>query len=122
MARQYERYLGDLDMRREHEAGGGENGWESWDEDELEMARIRYRKAHRELSHACPELQLNMPELLDGVPPNESNSYPCPCGHGRVMRWPWMVDRETWGFCGCDDGLREKIALCSAWVPDWMGW
>jgi hypothetical protein len=122
-AHRYEMELGDLQQRRQWEDDGIEDPWETWDEDELDLRKLNYRKALRQLGYAFPELLLNVQELVAGVPANENNSQPCPCGHGRVLRWPWMLDTEALGFCACEMALHERICLRGQWIdPTGLGW
>lgn len=96
-AYRFEHVFDEVAGRRQLEADGYEDAWDSFDEDELEMTRLApqvpYRQALRRLAQAFPELELRVLELVDGVRAAEHNSRPCvplwPCGHGRLAHeWP----------------------------------
>jgi hypothetical protein len=122
-AYRFEHVFDEVAGRRQLEANGYEDAWDSFDEDELEMTRLRYRQALRRLAQAFPELELRVSELVDGVRAAEHNSRPCPCGHGRLAQWPWVLQTQSLGYCdGSSAWCTELITCRSEWIPPTMGW
>ena len=118
---QLECEISDIPQRRAWEAEGVENAWEDYDEDEVELRKLRYAQALRRLGRAFPELELQVSEQVEGVQASEHNSRPCPCGHGRLAQWPWLLQTQELGFC-------RELECCALecwrgeWIPDDMAY
>jgi len=103
-------------------------GWDvseqraEYDEDAVEIKRLHYKRALRGLSESFPELEICVPQHLDGEHATEHNSRPCVCGQGRLPLWPWMLHRPRLGFCGCDEGWMDVLDVRGDWIPKWMPW
>jgi len=64
----------------------------------LEVARIKYKHALRRLATEFPELMIP-PGLHAGLDASEQETRPCPCGAGKLPRWPWALQTVCLGFC-----------------------
>ena len=63
-------------------------------EEELELARLRYKHALRRLKAAFPST------LNDCSPEGKcEHRRPCPCGQGQRGAWPWVIQTPARGFC-----------------------
>ena len=76
------------------------------DIEEEALARVKY-------THALLRLQKAFPELELGATGPVERTRLCPCGNGRLARWPWMLE-VRWGLGG--DFLRY---LCPGALPRW---
>ena len=70
-----------------------------YNEEEEEVARVRYLYALRRLAKAFPELEVPVPELCAGLQAALQCTRPCPCGVGLLARWPWVLQTTGLGFC-----------------------
>ena len=93
-----------------------------FDEDEVEIERLRYKQALKRLAAAFPELELDVPALLGDVRANEHNSRACPCGDGRLIQWPWLLHRARMGFCACHESGYYVVCERQKWIPQDMPW
>ena len=64
----------------------------------IEVARIKYKHALRRLAAEFPELMIP-PGLHAGLDASEQETRPCPCGAGKLSRWPWALQTVCLGFC-----------------------
>ena len=72
-------------------------------EEEYEVALVRYKHAFRRLRESFPEVD------------EEHGRRPCPCGHGALPMWPWVVQTAGLGYCECDMATWERICWRSEW-------
>ena len=92
----------------------GELASEDFDEEELEIAKLRYKRALKHLSQEIPELELGVAVQLEGVRVSEHSCRRCRCGNGWFAHeWPWMLVTEALGFCNDE---------CSEWSIDLLTW
>ena len=70
-----------------------------YNEEEEEVARVRYLYALRRLAKVFPELEVPVPELCAGLKAALQCTRPCPCGVGLLARWPWVLQTTGLGFC-----------------------
>ena len=75
------------------------------DEEHYEVACVKHKHAMRRLWEAFPE-----------VSGEESHRRPCPCGHGALAMWPWVVQTAQQGFCECDMASWERTCWRSEWI------
>ena len=107
----------------EDEAAGWDVSEEraEYDEDAVEIKRLHYKRALRSLSESFPELEICVPQHLDGEHATEHNSHPCVCGQGRLPLWPWMLHRPRLASV-----LAFAVAMRVGWMcpirGDWMPW
>ena len=96
-------------------------------EEREEVARVRYKHALRKLAEAFPELELPA-GLYAGLHASEQVTRPCPCGAGRLARWPWVLQTKALGFCpgavvaedpDSPDGRHDWEDIC--WRGEWIG-
>jgi len=71
----------------------------AYNEEEEDLARVRYRHALRRLAKAFPELEVPVPELCAGLQADQQCTRPCPCGAGLLAKWPWVLQTPQLGFC-----------------------
>ena len=90
-------------LQAEKEGDDASELWCDFDEDGVEIRRIQYRRMLKRLSEAFPELELQIPQLLEGVRADEHNSRACQCGTGRLPQWPWVTALPGKGFCECSE-------------------
>jgi len=64
----------------------------------IEVARIKYKHALRRLAAEFPELMIP-PGLHAGLDASAQETRPCPCGGGKLPRWPWALQTVCLGFC-----------------------
>ena len=76
---------------------------EYFNEEEYEVALVRYKHAFRRLRDSFPEVD------------EEHGSRPCPCGRGALPMWPWVVQAGGLGYCECDMAVWERICWRSEW-------
>ena len=88
-----------------------------YDEDGVEIRRIQYRRMLKRLSETFPELELQIPQLLEGERADAHNSRACPCGTGRLPQWPWVAAMPGKGFCDCSDASYYLGCARSDWIP-----
>ena len=91
--------------------------WIDYDEDGVEIQRIQYKRMLKQLSEAFPELELQVSQLLEGVCADEHNSCACPCGTGRLPRWPWVAAMPGKSFCDCSESSYHMCRARSDWIP-----
>ena len=120
-----------------------QNGMEKesiWDEEQLLEAeaavlQVHYKHAVRILAEAFPELELSVAEVCAGIHASEQPTRPCPCGGGKLARWPWMLQTVDLGFCPnarsgapspdgsgapfCQKHGKEIIMWVYEWVRAW---
>ena len=75
-----------------------------FNEEEYEVALVRYKHALRRLQEAFPDLD------------EQHHTRPCPCGRGALAMWPWVIQHEQGGFCGCWKAGWERVCWRSEWV------
>ena len=73
-------------------------------EELYELACVKHKDAMRRL-HA------SFPEVVD-----DHGTRPCPCGHGILGKWPWMVQTAQLGFCECWMAGWELTCWRSEWI------
>lgn len=88
-----------------------------YDEDGVEIQRLQYKRMLKQLHEAFPELELQVPQLLEGVHADEHNSRACPCGTGRLPQWPWVTAMPGKGFCECPESSYYLGCARSDWIP-----
>ena len=70
---------------------------------ELEVAKMEYKEALGLLDKCFPGLgvasHLPAERLHEGLSAHAQDTRPCPCGAGRLARWPWVLHMEGLGFC-----------------------
>ena len=71
----------------------------AYNEEEEDVARVRYRHALRRLAAAFPDLEVPVPELCAGLQADLQCTRPCPCGAGLLAKWPWVLQTPQLGFC-----------------------
>ena len=93
-------------------------------EEREEVARVGYKHALRKLAEAFPELEIPA-GLYAGLHASEQVTRPCPCGAGRLARWPWVLQTKALGFCSgawlnpdCPDGRHDWEDIC--WRNEWI--
>eukprot|EP00966_Prymnesium_polylepis_P266871 6165519-Prymnesium_polylepis.1 len=59
--------------------------YDIFNEEEYEVALVRHKHALRCLHAAFPETN------------EDHHTRPCPCGHGDLPMWPWVVQSEGSG-------------------------
>ena len=76
-----------------------------FEEEDYEVASVKYKFAIRRLLQEFPELA----PFLIVAPASEHDTRPCPCGRGVLAKWPWVVQNDWLGFCAgrAESGLRE---------------
>ena len=74
-----------------------------FNEEEYEVALVRYKHALRRLQEAFPDLD------------EQHHTRPCPCGRGALAMWPWVVQNAQGGFCGCWKAGWELVCWRSEW-------
>ena len=91
------------------------------DEEELDVAKLRFSHAMRRLKAAVAEStcgQRDVPLFRyedEHIRASEENSHPCPCGEDRISPWPWMPQPARLGFC-CNPMCDIKTRTRTAWV------
>ena len=80
----------------------------------LDLARIKYKHALRRLAAEFPELMIP-PGLHAGLDASEQETRPCPCGVGRLPRWPWALQTVCLGFCPSSNIYVDWSKLGSYW-------
>ena len=89
-----------------------------WDYQEEEEAKSRKEYAHAiQLLSDSYEFIKPRPADLALLNVSKHETRPCPCGHGRLSRWPWVVNHESMGFCDCYMSEWELLN----WRIEWMG-
>jgi len=83
-------------------------------EEKEEVARIKYKHTLRRLAAEFPELMIP-PELHAGLDASEQETRPCPCGAGRLARWPWVLQTVCLGFCPNSHKYIDWSKLGSYW-------
>ena len=71
----------------------------AYNEEEEDVARVRYKHALRRLATAFPELEVPVPELCAGLQADLQCTRPCPCEAGLLAKWPWVLQTPQLGFC-----------------------
>lgn len=104
-------------LQAEKEGDDASELWCDYDEDGVEIRRIQYRRMLKRLSEAFPELELQIPQLLEGVRADEHNSRACQCGTGRLPQWPWVTALPGKGFCECSEASYYIGCARSDWIP-----
>ena len=60
--------------------------------------------------------------LVEGVPADRTNTRRGPCGRGRLPQYPWELDYESHGYCGCDACCDDmgvwRIELVNLYDPE----
>jgi len=107
-------------LEAEKDGDDASEWWTDYDEDGVEIRRIQYKRMLKRLSEAFPELELQVPQLLEGVSADEHNSCACPCGAGRLPQWPWVAAMPGKGFCDCSDASYHLGCARSDWIPGEM--
>ena len=72
------------------------------EDEEREVARVKYMYALRRLAAEFPELKIPA-GLHAGVDASRQETRPCPCGAGLLPRWPWVFQTVSLGFCPSND-------------------
>jgi len=80
----------------------------------LDSARIKYKHALRRLAAEFPELMIP-PGLHAGLDASKQETRPCPCGVGRLPRWPWALQTVCLGFCPSSNIYVDWSKLGSYW-------
>ena len=75
-----------------------------YDEEEHELACVQHK-------HAMSRLRARFPEASE-----THHTRPCPCGHGALAMWPWVVQTAQLGFCDCQMAKWERICWRSDWI------
>jgi hypothetical protein len=90
----------------------------SYDEELDEIARLEYKYAMRQLldQGVCPD---PCPMFAHA---SQHHTRPCPCGHGVLARWPWVVQTATLGFCDCRMAEWELVCLRGEWAGGIVAW
>ena len=86
-----------------------------FEEEDYEVASVKYKFATRRLLQEFPELA-PFPMV---APASEHDTRPCPCGRGVLAKWPWVVQNDRLGFCagrGCAKGEWEL----GCWREEWI--
>jgi hypothetical protein len=91
--------------------------WCDYDEDSVEIRRLQYKRMLKQLNDTFPELELQVPQLLEGVCADEHNSRACPCGTGRLPQWPWVAAMPGKGFCDCSEASYYIGCARADWIP-----
>ena len=89
----------------------------------LQILRIKYKHALRRLAAEFPELSIP-PGLHAGLDASEQETRPCPCGAGKLSRWPWALQTVCLGFCPSSHkyidwsklGSYEDLKYDDAWM------
>ena len=89
--------------RVEETAPGPDDEDDDFNEEEHEVALVRYKHAFRRLRESFPEVD------------EEHGRRLCPCGHGALPMWPWVVQTAGLGYCECDMARWERICWRSEW-------
>ena len=89
--------------RVEETAPQPDNEYGIFNEEEYEVALVRYKHALHRLQEAFPDLD------------EQHHTRPCPCGRGALAMWPWVVQNAQGGFCGCWKAGWELVC----WRSDW---
>ena len=76
---------------------------ECFNEEAYDVACVKYKHALRRLKAKFPEAE-------------EHHTRPCPCGHGALAMWPWMVQTAELGFCNCWMASWELVCWRSEWI------
>ena len=76
------------------------------DEEEYELVCVKHKHALRRLCQLYPEVGLG----------EEHSRRPCPCGHGTLAMWPWVVQTAQLGFCDCWMASWELTCWRSEWI------
>ena len=76
---------------------------EEFDDEAYELVCVKHKHALRRL-HASHQLA------------EEHHTRPCPCGHGALAMWPWVVQTAALGFCECEMASLERICWRSEWI------
>ena len=100
----------------EGRAEGDEDPWAGYDHENTERVELLYKQQLRRLAAAFPELELNVAEQLMGMHANEHNSKTCDCGHGKLARWPFMLQLNDHGWCECENSGYWTICDRGEWV------
>jgi hypothetical protein len=82
------------------------------DEEHYEKACSSHKFALRRLLRAFPEVA---PCPTSSAAASEHETRPCPCGHGVLAQWPWVVQTGQQGFCNCRKADWELICWRSEW-------
>eukprot|EP00966_Prymnesium_polylepis_P218131 5048547-Prymnesium_polylepis.1 len=77
--------------------------YDIFNEEEYKVALVRHKHALHRLHAAFPETN------------EDHHTRPCPCGHGDLPMWPWVVQSEGLGSCVCDMAIWERIC----WRLEW---
>lgn len=80
-----------------------------YDEEAHEIACIKHK-------HAMCRLVNSFPEIAS----QEHLRRPCPCGHGALAVWPWVVQAGQSGICECDMASMEFTCWRCEWIA--AGW
>ena len=75
---------------------------------EVALAKVQYKYALAKLAAAFPLLEIPVAKLYAGLPAQQQRTRPCPCGAGRLARWPWVLQTDDLGFCPGVE-LREFV-------------
>ena len=107
----------------EAEAAGADDAWDGFDEEELDIRKLVYKRALKQLRIEFPELELQLSEQVEGVKAAASSCRPCPCGHGLFAhQWPWMLRTEALGFCQCEEATLGVLDWRDKYIPRGMHW
>ena len=69
-----------------------------------DIACVKHKHALRRLHERFPELECPVQAHASQYP-----TRPCPCGHGKLAKWPWVVQTARLGFCDCEMGWWELL-------------
>ena len=75
------------------------------DEEAREIACVRHK-------HAMHRLVSSFPEIAS----QEHLRRPCPCGHGALAVWPWVVQAGQLGICECEMAGMEFTCWRCEWI------
>ena len=85
-----------------------------FDEEWYDSWCVKHTHAVRRLREAFPEVA---PCPIAHASQHETR--PCPCGHGLLARWPWVVQTAALGFCGAREcGMASWEHTCWRW--EWI--
>ena len=90
-----------------------------YNEEEEDVARVRYRHALQRLAKAFPELEVPVPELCAGLQADQQCTRPCPCGAGHLAKWPWVLQTPQLGFCPGGEWGEDDEEVTTQGKHDW---
>eukprot|EP00966_Prymnesium_polylepis_P001927 43797-Prymnesium_polylepis.1 len=79
-------------------------------------ARAKYNLELRRLQDNFPDYAVRALAMAHA---SQHHTRPCPCGHGCLARWPWVVQTAAQGFCDCDMAFWERTCSRAGVAIGW---